>query len=321
MPGHSRLARLLQVSCVLQLAVALAWAIGRWPASPLQAVFGALLVPLIAPLVLGLELVVVSRVSRRDPLVPVPSAGQLLAAWAIETAHWFRTFWWRQPFRWRALPDDLAATQAGRQGVVFVHGFMCNRGFWTPWMERLQQLGHPYVAVNLEPVFGPIEAYAATIDEAVERLTQRTGHPPVLVCHSMGGLAARAWWRAFGAAGRVAHIVSIGSPHQGTWMARFSRTDNGRQMRLRSEWVTQLARDEQRKPLPPFTSWYSNCDNVVFPASTSMLPAADNRFVPGRPHVGLAFHPQVMTGTLGLLSSVRQSRQGESVTKSGAVNG
>jgi hypothetical protein len=95
--------------------------------------------------------------------------------------------------------------------------------------------------------------------------------------------------------------VTIGSPHGGTWLARLSRRANGRQMQLRSEWVRQLALDEQRRPLPPTTCWYSSCDNVVFPASTATLPQADNRFVGGQAHVALAFHPQVREGVLQLL--------------------
>src|SRR5688572_2671615 len=98
MPGSSRLARLLQVSCVFQLALAVAWLLWRWPASPPQAVAGALLVPMVPPIVLGIELMIVAWIARRDAPVAIPTAAQLAAAWLSETVHWFRTFWWRQPF-------------------------------------------------------------------------------------------------------------------------------------------------------------------------------------------------------------------------------
>ena len=318
MPESSRLARLLQVSCVFQLAVALAWLAWRWPFSPVQAILGALLVPMFAPAVLGIELLIAARVAQKDAPVPLPRAAELVHAWFTETRHWFQTFWWRQPFRWRAMQDGDG--NIGRVGVVLVHGFMCNRGFWTPWMQRLRQRGHPYVAVNLEPVFTSIDDYARTIDDAVERMTRATGVPPVLVCHSMGGLAARAWWRASRGARPVSRIVTIGSPHHGTWLARFSRRQNGRQMQIRSNWLTALQRDEATLPQPAFTCWYSNCDNVVFPASTATLPSADNRFVAGQPHVGLAFHPRVIEGTLQLVQHEQQGRQGESVTETATLN-
>jgi pimeloyl-ACP methyl ester carboxylesterase len=301
MPRSSRLARLLQLSCAFQLAVAAAWLAWRWPVSPPQAVLGALLVPLAAPLVLGIELLVVRQVARTDPGVPIPTAMQLLAAWRKEIFEWFRVFWYRQPFRWGACDDHLPAGARGSAAVVFIHGFMCNRGFWNPWMQRLRDAGRPYVAVNLEPVFTSIDDYAPIIEAAVRRATAATGVPPVLVCHSMGGLAARAWWRAQPRHGDVSRVITIGSPHRGTWLARFSRRANGRQMQLDAGWLAQLASDEARQPLPPLTCWYSNCDNVVFPASTATLPAADNRFVAGQPHVGLAFHPEVIGATLALI--------------------
>jgi triacylglycerol esterase/lipase EstA (alpha/beta hydrolase family) len=207
-------------------------------------------------------------------------------------------FFWRQPFRWRAEPDSLAPTE-GKRGVVFIHGFVCNRGFWNPWMRAVRASGHPFIAVNLEPVFGSIDDYARIIDDAVTRVTRAGGGmKPLLVCHSMGGLAARAWLRAHDGAHRVHHVVTIGSPHRGTWLGRFSHTANGRQMRHEGEWVAQLARHAHAVP---FTCWYSNCDNIVFPASTATLPGADNRFVRGIAHVELAFRPEVLAHTRQLL--------------------
>jgi triacylglycerol esterase/lipase EstA (alpha/beta hydrolase family) len=163
-------------------------------------------------------------------------------------------------------------------------------------MRELRAAGHPFVAVNLEPVFGSIDDYTGVLDDAVRRATAAGGMPPVIVCHSMGGLAVRAWLRTTNQP--VRHVVTIGSPHRGTWLGRFSHTANGRQMRLEGEWVAALARTERAVS---FTCWYSNCDNIVFPASTATLPAADNRLVRGAAHVELAFRPEVMRPTLRMI--------------------
>lgn len=301
MPGRSRLARLWQGYLFAQVVAALAWLTWRWTTSPAQAVGGALLVLLIGPVLLGIEFLLLAWVARTDRSVPTASAMEFLRAWLSESRHLFATFYWRQPFRWRSPPDDASARHWGRTGVVLVHGFMCNRGFWSPWMQQLRQHGHPFAAVNLEPVFGSIDEYVRIIDDAVERVARATGRPPILVCHSMGGLAARAWCRASGTRRSVAHLVTIGSPHRGTWMGRFSRRTNGRQMHLQSEWLEQLTAHEVEATLPPATCWYSNCDNIVFPPSTATLPGATNHFVPGLAHVALAFHPSVLRDCLALL--------------------
>lgn len=303
MPSRSSLARLLQVACLSQMALACAWLVWRWEASPMQALVGTALILGIAPLVLGIEFVFVWHVARSDP-APRPSPLQLLLAWWSETRHLFHTFYWRQPFRWRTVPDHLQPSCAGTTGVVLVHGFMCNRGFWNAWMRHLRAHGRAFVAVNLEPVYGSVDDYAGAIDDAVVRVTACTGRPPLLVCHSMGGLAARAWWRHCAGQRAVAAMVTIGTPHGGTWLARFSSRPNGRQMRLVSEWLHSLCQYESHQPLPPITCWYSNCDNVVFPPSTATLPGADNRFVPGEAHVALAFHPEVRQACMQLLERI-----------------
>ncbi|HEX2545274.1 MAG TPA: alpha/beta fold hydrolase [Ramlibacter sp.] len=319
MPQHSTLARMLQVSTLFQLSLALAWLAWRWPHSIAQAAFGAALVLSVAPVILAIELLIVSRINRSQPGVPAPRPAQLLHAWGSESVHFFRTFCWRQPFRWRAEPDFLEGCR-GRTGVLLVHGFMCNRGFWNAWMRVLRARGIPHVAVNLEPVYGSIDAYGPIVDAGVRRLHEATGCAPVLVGHSMGGLAARAWWRASGNAASVAALVTIGSPHAGTWLARWSSRTNGRQMRLQSEWLRAIAAHEEARPLPPATCWFSNCDNVVFPAPTATLGGAQNRFVAGQAHVALAFHPEVLAETLALVARIDGARQGESVTGTAAEN-
>ena len=184
-------------------------------------------------------------------------------------------FAWRQPFRWQALPD----TQTPQRGaaVVLVHGFVCNRGFWLPWLRALRERGTAYATVNLEPVFGSIDDYVPPVEAAVARAERLGDGRPTLVCHSMGGLAARAWLAAEPRnAARVERVITIGSPHRGTWIGRFSRVANGRQMRVDGDWLRQLAARERTQrgesPYERFLCWYADTDNIVFPAPTATLP-------------------------------------------------
>lgn len=291
------LARLQQAVTLGLLAAALAWLAWFHPTSPVLALAGFLAIVLGYAAFLAIEFIAIKLVNARDP-APAPRWGQVLAAWWGETLHAPVVFCWRQPFRSNAVPDHVpTAGAAGKRGVVLVHGFVCNRGFWTPWLARLQSLGHPFVAVNLEPVFGSIDDYPPLIDAAVRRITASTGQAPVLVCHSMGGLAARAWLRVAADDARVHHVVTIGTPHGGTWLGRLSHLTNGRQMRLAGPWINELTGGEPAGRSARFTCWYSNCDNIVFPTSTATLAGAQNRFVPGIAHVALAFCPRVVDAT------------------------
>ena len=291
------------------VTTAVLWCAVLWSWSWWVALAGALALLLGYAWVLALEFVLMAHVNRVDP-TPRVSASELLCAWWQEVLVAPQVFSWRQPFRWRGLPDDAVPAAPGREAVVFVHGFVCNRGLWLPWMQALQQIGRPYTSVNLEPVFGSIDEGTPLIEDAVQRAQALTGRPPLLVCHSMGGLAVRAWLAATaGAADRVSGVVTIGTPHHGTWLAQFSHVTNGKQMRIGGEWLKALEVREAalQDPRPPFTCWYSNADNIVFPASTATLHGADNRHLPGVPHVAMAFHPRVMRESLAMLASADNS--------------
>ncbi len=103
-----------------------------------------------------------------------PQPAQLLRAWWGEVRAAPRVFCWRQPFRSRRWPDHLPAAAQGRRGLLLVHGFLCNRGVWNPWLQRLRAQGVPFVAVNLEPVFGSIDDYVAILERAVQQLERCT---------------------------------------------------------------------------------------------------------------------------------------------------
>ncbi len=294
-------ARLQQLITCTLLVAALVWLLLFWEWSAVLALSGVVVLILGYSGFLAVEFVALRFVNRSDPS-PQPSWRELAGAWWGETltAPW--VFCWRQPFRSKLFPDELALESAvpGRRGIVFIHGFFCNRGFWSPWLKQLQGSGHAYVAVNLEPPFSSIDNYVPLIDAAVRRVHEATGLPPLLVCHSMGGLAARAWLRAMKAEDRIHHVVTLGTPHRGTWLARFSRVANGRQMQLTGQWHQELDAGMPSHRHRLFTCWYSNCDNIVFPSSTAALPGADNRLLRGAAHVQLAFLPQVMLETLAM---------------------
>jgi len=225
--------------------------------------------------------------------VPRPSARALLKAWCGEVITGWRVFGWRQPFRSTAFEDWLVEAN-GKRGVLLVHGFVCNRGLWNPWMRRLRQAGTPHVAINLEPVFGAIDRYVVAIDSAVSQLEAATALPPVIVAHSMGGLAIRAWLQQRSAAHRLHSVVTIGTPHSGTWLARFAMTPNSRQMREGNHWLRDLESRESSATRALFTCYYGHCDNIVFPARNAILSgAANHHHVPGVAHVHLVFHAPI----------------------------
>lgn len=296
------LAWLLRLLVLALIAVAGLWwwwsARLGWPMGSRAGVTLLILLPH-AP-ILAAEFLLLAAFGDPHP-APKPGLVALTRAWAGEVWWGLCTFGWRQAFRVGAEPDLLQVPGLPRRGLLLVHGFVCNRGLWNPWLLRLRERGVPFVAVTLEPVLGAIDSYAETVETAVRRLEAATGLPPLIVAHSMGGLAARAWLRSFGEPQRCVGIITIGTPHHGTWLARFAFSRNGRQMRRGSRWLGVLNDSPLHSGDPtgvPFDCYYGHCDNIVFPAATATLPGARNVHVPAAAHIHMLGSPQLFNDVL-----------------------
>lgn len=249
---------------------------------------------------LAFEFALMRRFRGADPS-PKPSTAQIARAWWGELAMGPRVFSWRQPWCSERWPDHLPPQAAKRRGLLLVHGFFCNRGLWNPWMKRLRELGIAYVAIDLEPPFGSIDDYVEPIEQAMRRLEAATGCPPVVVAHSMGGLALRAWWARAGSEERIHRAVTIATPHHGTWLARWALTGNARQMRIASAWLRELERREPASRASRFVCFHGHCDNIVFPPAAAIMAGADNRHLAGVAHVCMTGRDEPWREVLHLL--------------------
>jgi pimeloyl-ACP methyl ester carboxylesterase len=292
----ARITRVLFIAWFALLAVLLAiahdhgWTSGCW--------IGLYVLVLGHPTVLAAEMILARRIAVRNAAVrarwrDMPRA--LLGEWSEST----RIFGWRMPWRANAVPDHLPQTARGLRGVLFIHGYICNRGLWNPWMRRLLKLDRAFVAVSLEPLFTDIDDYIPQIERAVHRLEAATGLAPVIVAHSMGGLVARAWLRSRATHRRsdgtdeAARLITLGTPHRGTWLAGAGRTASARQMRMDSPWMAGLAGREPPTLPGLITSWWSECDQIVYPAPTAVFPGSEARQLRGVGHIALTAREEI----------------------------
>ena len=250
------------------------------------------------PTLLAIEMLVARRVAVRNAAARarwLDLVRAVLREWLESTA----IFGWRMPWRSNAIEDHLPKTSRGLRGVVFIHGYICNRGLWNPWMRRLLKLDRAFVAVNLEPVFASLDEYVPQVERAVRRMEAATGLAPVIVAHSMGGLVARAWLRSRATRKRsdgtdeAARLITIGTPHRGTWLAAFARTRNARQMRVGSAWMSALAEKEPATLPGLITSWWSECDQIVYPPPTGVYPGSEAKQLRGVGHIALTAREEI----------------------------
>ena len=285
------IASLLQFGIFAAIIAVVSWvAVCIWHGEPYFALLGLCGFLFAHALVLAAEFVWMVRRSRGAVAGRVPVA-DLLHAWRAECWCAIRVFCWRLPFRSSAWPDHLKNAR-GRRGLLLVHGFLCNRGVWNGWYPRLLRSDVPFIGLSLEPLFGSIDSYLEQIERAVGTLTDATGMPPVIVAHSMGGLAVRAWLRHGGccAVDRVHAVVTLATPHHGTALVTAPLGANVRQMAIDSSWLEQLRHEEPAGVAARFICAFSRCDNVVFPAERARMDGAEVIEVSRCAHIQMVDH-------------------------------
>jgi triacylglycerol esterase/lipase EstA (alpha/beta hydrolase family) len=188
--------------------------------------------------------------------------------------------------------------------VLLLHGYGCNSGYWAHLTPLLDAARISHATVDLEPVAASIDDYVPLVERAVEALRAgaRAGQVAI-VAHSMGGLVARAWMRTHGRA-RVARLITLGTPHHGTALARFGLGANAAQMRHGAQWLRLLSESEDAATRALVTSIYTHHDNIVSPQTSSELPGARNVEFGGIGHVALGSDRRVLAEVMREISAL-----------------
>jgi triacylglycerol esterase/lipase EstA (alpha/beta hydrolase family) len=313
--GAMRARRLLQIILLIQAVCALGIGLGavHWfDAAPWQ---GALL-GIAAVVLVRLAINVNNFLLSARVAGPTPPAFRLrplarLRMLAEEFASSMLLTSWHMP---RARPHTRIHPDAPLPPVLLVHGYGCNSGYWAQLAPLLDNARISHATLDLEPLTGDIDGYAAQVEAKVDELCKKTGAPRVaIVGHSMGGVVGRAWMRAYGSA-RLARLITLGSPHHGTCLASFGIGLNAAQMgRLAPEgpacdWLQALDASEDPARRALVTSIYTHHDNIVSPRITAELAGARNLALGGVGHVALGSNRRVLAAVMAELDALRQNR-------------
>ena len=233
---------------------------------------------------------------------PIGGIGQI-KLWCGEIAAGWSIFLFAMPLERWLIARNRAATRAGVTPVLLIHGYVNNAGAqWRLW-RALKLNGIGVHTLNLEPIYTSIDDYAPLIAKRIAEIRALTGAAEVtLVCHSMGGLAARAYLRDCaqrhtGAA--VAKLITLGSPHHGTVHAQIELSPNGKQMAPGNPWLAGLAAHERSAWVCPLVSIYSLDDNIVAPQLSAHLEGARNIALSGIGHMSLPLSKRAIEIVLG----------------------
>ena len=163
----------------------------------------------------------------------------------------------------------------GHPPLVFVHGLGGNRGNFLlmAWYLRLHGRSRSY-KIHFDGGQS-MDQMAAALARFIRAVRKATGEPQVdLVAHSMGGLVARLAVTEHRLGGSVKTLVTMGTPHRGTYPARYANTVNLRDLRPDSDLIRRV----NSKPWPAKVrgvTFWSKGDLFVLPAESAAVPGTE----------------------------------------------
>lgn len=159
----------------------------------------------------------------------------------------------------------------GHSPLIFVHGLGGNRGNFLlmSWYLRFSGRKRSY-KIHFDHGQS-LEQMSLALARFVRDVKKTTGEKKVeIVAHSLGGIVALMAVRDHRLASSVKTLITLGSPHGGTYAARYANTDAIRELRPDSELIKRLNKKRWPKEVRGVTFWSRNDVFILPPESAAV---------------------------------------------------
>jgi triacylglycerol lipase len=202
-----------------------------------------------------------------------------------------------------ALSPAPPAAAAPGTPVIFVHGYTGSASNWTTAMSVFRAGGYPSSQLFAYEYnsYGNNVSNAQGLASYVSQVRSRTGASQVdIVNHSMGGLVSQWYLKQLGGAQYVRHLASIAGANHGTTAAGTCLIFvTCQQMYPGSLFISTISSGDETPGSTRYATWYSACDGVILPYTSTRLSGATNNLVACQTHLGFLTD----TGTLTQIRS------------------
>lgn len=206
---------------------------------------------------------------------------------------------------------DLAGLNPNQRGLVhhdvlaagtpilLVHGIVDNHSIFAVLERALRRRGfNALTTFEYGLLTSDVRRTAERLAEAVEQLCAETSYEQIhVVGHSLGGLIARYYVQRLGGDRRVHTLVTLGTPHRGTVLARLGAAmPLVRQLAPGSDLLRDL-----NQPAPDcgtrFIAFHSDLDQLIVPSRNASLDHPDltatNVAIKGVGHLSMVSNGEV----------------------------
>ncbi|HTR34281.1 MAG TPA: alpha/beta fold hydrolase [Bryobacteraceae bacterium] len=186
--------------------------------------------------------------------------------------------------------------------VILLHGLGDTVAIFEHMQAYLERGGLRAHAFNLVPNNGraPLPELARQLDDYI-RAAFGEDETVDLVGFSMGGLVSRYYLQRLGGMERVRRLVTIGTPHHGTWSAYVLGSPGVRNMRPGSAFLRDINQDMETLEGVLLASIWTPFDLMIVPATSSRVRVGRSISVRTLVHPLLVRDPRVMRLVLDIL--------------------
>jgi triacylglycerol lipase len=167
--------------------------------------------------------------------------------------------------------------EAAATPILLVHGFIDNHAIFTVMERALRRRGFQTLsAYDYGLLTHNIPRAAGRLGETIEQLATQSGYERIhVIGHSLGGLIARYYVQRLGGHSCVHTLVTLGTPHQGTQLARVAPVlPLVRQLTPSSPIIQELA-EPTVGCRTRFIVFHSDIDPVIVPSGNARLEHPD----------------------------------------------
>lgn len=203
--------------------------------------------------------------------------------------------------------------ETARTPVVLVHGWFHNGSAFLVMSRALKRAGFQHVhQLGYSPLVHDVPTAAGLLAVEVRRVLAAHGAERCMVVgHSMGGLVARSYVQDLGGEDTVDTVITLGTPHRGTYASYLGLGPAAVQMRPGSDFLRGLEATA-RPSRVRWVAYYSDLDFLITPAVSAKLvhPAfqATNVRLRDTGHLSLLLSSEVLRGVVDWLSDPQVAR-------------
>lgn len=186
--------------------------------------------------------------------------------------------------------------------TILVPGFGDDANFLRSLERALRRHQFEVYTISPQPSNGelPLEALAEQLSAQIVA-TLPPDQPLNLFGFSMGGLICRTYLQGYGGLARTWRLITLATPHRGTYSAYLFNRPACIQMRPESVFLADLNRDLSPLEQVNFTSIWTPLDLTIVPAVSSLLPVGEMLPIWSPFHRTLTIDPRVVSAILDRL--------------------